>query len=143
MALYFTIVNRFTREPLINVQWTRRLFADGAHLEKVGGGSEVEVEASLRAKHYRGLTHDAGHGEAYNNGGEAAPDEPFPRLLGGEFDERGATEEESEDVGEAVVGDDHAHGEVPVDEALEHVGDHECALGRRKTETGICVNNTW
>ena len=68
------------------------------------------------------------HQHAHEDCRYAAPNKPFPGLLGAQLDEWRLAKEETKHVGHDVIDDDHRHRHDEPDHALEDVDDDEVAL---------------
>ena len=83
----------------------------------------VDLKVSLTdgADHEVALAQEVAETDADEDGGDAAADEPLPRLLGAELDEPRLAHEEAEHVGHDVVDHDHHDGQNVPDEALKKI----------------------
>ena len=75
------------------------------------------------------LAHKVSEPETHDNCGEPPSNEPLPRLLWAQLDQRGPAHREAKHVGHDVVDDHHHDGHDEPDEPLKHVLDDEVALG--------------
>ena len=83
------------------------------------------------------LAHKVSEPETHDNCGEPPSNEPLPRLLWAQLDQRGPAHREAKHVGHDVVDDHHHDGHDEPDEPLKHVLDDEVALGDHTEQSNM------
>lgn len=101
-------------------------------------GEDVGSQVVDRADEELGSHHDVGEDHGEDDGHDPSTNETLDGLLGRQLDELSASEHNTADVSEDVIGDDKSGGQEEPNHALEYVVHDEVGLNDNEVQSHVC-----